>query len=133
MGLTRPEDSIRAEKCLKTVSNWVSTLGKRARADKRASLEKMSECPSPRLQNISSFAQNEQMVTLLHRTIQRISKDEKVPAPTSRPIMIWLAGALLHCNVQRPGAVANATLKQQQPQPMAGKPIKPLWFRATKQ
>ena len=85
---------------------------KKARADKRASLEEMSECPSLWLQNISSFVRNEQMVTLLNRTIQRVSKGETVPAATSRCIMIWLAGALLHFNAQRRGAVANATLKE---------------------
>ena len=111
MGLTW-EHSLTAKKCLKTVSNWISTLGKRARADKRVSLEEMSERPSKGLQNINSFAQNEQMVTLLQRTVQRKSKGERVPAATSCRIMIWLAGVLMHCNTQRPGAVANATLRE---------------------
>ena len=54
MGLTLAEDSMMAEKCLKAVSDWVATLGKRARADKRMTLEDMSERPSPQLHNISS-------------------------------------------------------------------------------
>ena len=112
MGLTLAEDSMMAEKCLKVVSNWVATLGKRARADKRVTLEDMSERPSPQLHNITSFARNQQMATLLHSTIEKVTKGEKVPAATSRRIMIWLAGALLHCNAQRPGAVANAALME---------------------
>ena len=76
------------------------------------SLKEISEHPSLWLQNISIFAQNEQMVTLLNRTFQRKSKGEGVPAATSHWIMIWLAGVLMHCNAQHPGAVANATLQE---------------------
>ena len=38
-----PVETLKAEKCLKLISNWLSTLGKEARRTKRANLEDLSD------------------------------------------------------------------------------------------
>ena len=45
---------------------------------------------------------------------QKIDSKEMISQADLRKITIWLAGSLLHCNAQRPGAVTNTTLSEYQ-------------------
>ena len=57
-----PSESVKADRCLTLISNWLSTIGKEARKSKGAQLEDMS--PSS-MADIDKFATSEKMVCLL--------------------------------------------------------------------
>ena len=47
---------------------------------------------------------------LIQTAAQKIDSKEMISQADLRKITIWLAGSLLHCNAQRPGAVTNTTV-----------------------
>ena len=107
-----PTETLKAEKCLKLISNWISTLGKEARRAKRVHLEDMADEGSTSMTVIEEFCRSEEMYRALSSAVGKIKKGERVPPPELRKIMIWLTGSLLHSNAQRPGAITNATLSE---------------------
>ena len=109
-----PTETVKAEKCLTLISNWLSTLGKEARRVKRTHLEEMSERGRSSMCEIDHFVQNERMKRSMLAAVESRAKGKRVAQGELRQIMVWLAGALLHCNAQRPGAVTNATLDEYQ-------------------
>ena len=107
-----PLETVRAEKCLTLLTNWLSTLAKEARVAKRTHLEDMSDNPSPSFSVIDRFTTSEMMVQNLQSAVVKLRKGKTVTQADLRRIMLWLAGSLLHSNAQRPGAVTNATLEE---------------------
>ena len=110
-----PTETIKAQKCLTLVSNWLSTLGKEARRVNRVHLQEMSDrSSSVSMSEIERFARSEVMMRLMQMTVKTINSNKIVIQADLRKIMLWLAGSLLHCNAQRPGAVTNITLSEYQ-------------------
>ena len=108
-----PVETLKAEKCLKLNSNWLSTtLGKEARRTKRANLEDLSDKGAASMSEIERFAHSSDMKSFLHQTVKRAKKKERVTQRDIRRNMIWLAGSILHYNAQQPGAIGNATLSE---------------------
>ena len=110
-----PAETIKAEKCLTLISNWLSTLGKEARRAKRVHLEEMCDrSSSVSMSEIERFSRSEKMMCLIKTAAQKIDSKEMISQTDLRKITVWLAGSLLHCNAQRPGAVTNTTLSEYQ-------------------
>ena len=110
-----PAETIKAEKCLTLISNWLSTLGKEARRAKRVHLEEMCDrSSSVSMSEIERFSRSEKMMLLIKTAAQKIDSKEMISQTDLRKITVWLAGSLLHCNAQRPGAVTNTTLSEYQ-------------------
>ena len=113
-----PADVPRAERCLTLISNWLSALGKEARRAKRDHLEDMSASAggssAATMSAIETFSNNQEMVETLQTTVRSVKKGEWVSQVRVRTVMIWLAGCLVHCNAQRPGAITGATLAEYQ-------------------
>ena len=63
---------------------------------------------------IETFSNNQEMVETLQTTVRSVKKGEWVSQVRVRTVMIWLAGCLVHCNAQRPGAITGATLAEYQ-------------------
>ena len=106
-------ESLKAAKCIKVLTNWMSTLGKEARKMKRIHLEDMSEETGQQsMSEIERFCHNEVMQSTLQKALKKKKKGEAISQHSLRQIMIWLAGSLLHCNAQPPGAITNATLAE---------------------
>ena len=104
-----PQETVRAEKCLTLLTNWLLTLAKEARVAKRTHLEDMQ---SPSFSKIDHFTTSEMMVQNLKSAVVKLRKGKTVTQADLQRIMLWLAGSLLHSNAQRPGAVTNATLEE---------------------
>ena len=107
-----PTETLHAEKCLKLICNWMSTLGKEARRAKRVHLEDMADKGAASMTAIEEFCRSQEMCKALSSAVEKAKKGESVPPAELRRIIIWLAGSLLHCNAQRPGAITNATLSE---------------------
>ena len=91
---------VRAGQVSDLVKNWLSSLGKVARARKRDILEDMGK----ELGNVENFLDQARPSLIM----QVVKGDTK----SRRGLTLWLAGVLLYGNHQRPGARANATLKE---------------------
>ena len=102
-------ETTKAEKCLTLITNWLSALGKEAR---RINLEEISEKGSASLTEIERFAKCSEMSVSLRKVVGKIRNQQMTSQHDLRLIMVWLAGCLLHCNAQRPGAVTNASLAE---------------------
>ena len=110
-----PTETIKAEKCLTLICNWLSTLGKEARRVKRVHLEEISDrSSSVSMSEIERFARSKEMMRSMQTAVNNINSKKIVIQTDLRTIMIWLAGSLLHCNAQRPGAVTNIRLSEYQ-------------------
>ena len=107
-----PTETLKAEKCLKLISNWISTLGKEARRAKRVHLEDMADKGPASMTAIDEFCSSPEMRRALSSAVEKSKNGERISPAELRKITIWLAGSLLHSNAQRPGAITNATLSE---------------------
>ena len=105
-------ETMKAEKCLTLVANWIAAIGKEVRRTRRIHLEDMSDKGPVPISTIDDFCQSPVMTKRLDTAVRRAKESKKVPLSEVRHIGIWLAGSLLHSNAQRPGAISNATLKE---------------------
>ena len=107
-----PEETLKAEKCSKLISNWLATLGKEARRVKRIHLKDICDKADTNMSEIECFSMNKAMTTSLYNAVEKAKKGKKIPQGDVRQIMIWLAGSLLHLNAQCPGSITNTTLEE---------------------
>ena len=107
-----PAATIEAQKCQSLVSNWLSTLGKEVRKEKRVHLEEMSDRGRAALSEIDMFARCPAMIKAMQSAVAKVKAATPVLQPDLRQLTVWLAGCLMHSNAQRPGAIINATIDE---------------------
>ena len=106
------EETLKAEKCNKLISNWLVTLGKQARRVKQIHLENLSDKADAHKSENKRFSHSDHMKSSLYKAVEKAKKGERIPQGDLRQIIIWPAGSFLHCNAQRPGAITNATVDE---------------------
>ena len=111
LGLDTSE-TVKADKCLLFVANWISAIGKEARQAKRINLEEMADRGAAPMGGIDDFCKSEEMVKSLDLMVQKANGGKKLASRNIQCAAVWLAGCLLHTNAQRPGAICNATVTE---------------------
>lgn len=105
-------ETIKAQKCLSLVGNWIVSLGKEARRMKRVQLEDMANKGAASMSGIEQFCRSTEMIGELDIAVQRSKEGKNIPATGVRRLTVWLAGCILHTNAQRPGAITNAKVSE---------------------
>ena len=93
------------------LKNWGSVYGKEARRLNRERLEDLSETPV-NFEGATLFISCPEMRSLSRSVINKAKASQPLKGSDTRSVVIWLAGALMLANHQRPGAVVNATLDE---------------------
>ena len=85
-------ETVKAEKCLSRVSNWITSIGKEARRTKIVGLEKMADQGLALMGGIDEFCTSAVMMSMLDRAVKQSKAEEKIPSTQVRKLTIWLAG-----------------------------------------
>ena len=93
------------------MKNWGAVYGKEARRVNREHLEDRSEKPV-NFEGTTLFISFPEMRRLARSLISNAQASKPVKNSEIRSTIIWLAGALMLSNHQRPGAVVNVTINE---------------------
>lgn len=81
-----PAETVKAEKCMTFMNNWISALGKEARRVNRIHLEDMSDNVSSSMTTIDEFCRSEEMCQALNSAVGKVKKGEQILAMDIRKL-----------------------------------------------
>ena len=93
------------------IKNWSAVLARSARTANRERLEDKSGEPAD-FGDVDAFLASSHFHRLSKGLIADVKAGKPVDPAGLRDVQLWLMGCLLHANSQRPGAVANMTIRQ---------------------
>ena len=93
------------------MKNWSSVLGKVARRRNRIRLADISDQPVD-LSGVEAFINCHALKQLTKDIVTKAKQRKHISTQHLRVVVLWLAGALLLSNHQRPGAIINATMAE---------------------